>query len=108
MATNLADLESGERLPGPIETTIYRIAQEALTNVAKHADATTASLALHVEDAAVAIEVTDDGGGFDPEEVISGFGLVGMRERVELASGSLEITRIDGRTVLRARVPFPR
>jgi signal transduction histidine kinase len=108
MATNLADLESGERLPGPIETTIYRIAQEALTNVAKHADATTASLALHVEDAAVAIEVTDDGGGFDPEEVISGFGLVGMRERVELASGSLEITRVDGRTVLRARVPFPR
>ena len=108
MATNLADLESGERLPGPIETTIYRIAQEALTNVAKHAGATTASLALHVESGTVAVEVTDDGTGFDPEETISGFGLVGMRERVELASGSLEIRRVDGRTVVRARVPIPR
>jgi signal transduction histidine kinase len=108
MATNLADLESGERLPGPIETTIYRIAQEALTNVAKHAGATTASLALQVESDSVAVEVTDDGTGFDPDEAISGFGLVGMRERVELASGSLDISRIDGRTVLRARVPIPR
>jgi signal transduction histidine kinase len=108
MATNLADLESLERLPGPIETTVYRIAQEALTNVAKHAGATTASLTLHVEDGTVAIEVTDDGAGFDPEAVISGFGLVGMRERVELARGSLEISHLEGRTVLRARVPIPR
>lgn len=105
--TELSGAEDVERLPGAVETTVYRIAQEALTNVAKHAEATTAWLRLDIEPRAVAVEVSDDGAGFDTEGATSGFGLIGMRERVELAGGNLEITRRDERTVIRARVPIP-
>jgi len=95
-----------ERLPPTVETTVYRVVQEALTNVAKHAGATTVNLAIAVTNGAVEIAIDDDGAGFDPESATTGFGLMGMRERVALAGGELRIERRDGRTVLSARVPL--
>jgi len=103
--TNLAELEGADRLPPEIETTVYRVVQEALTNVAKHAEAEAVDLRLGIGNGGVDIEVRDDGRGFDPESVTSGFGLLGMRERVDLAGGSLDVGRDDGQTVVRAHVP---
>ena len=62
---------------------------------------------LRVEevDDVVRVEVTDDGGGFDPDARVEGFGLVGMRERVALAHGQLEIESAPGRTVVRVSLP---
>lgn len=103
--TNLEELPTTDRLPPQVETAIYRIAQEALTNIAKHADATVVDIALHERHGAVELEVRDDGRGFDPAATTSGFGLLGMRERVELAGGTLALARRDGQTVVSARVP---
>ena len=105
VSTNLEDLDAAERLPAAVETTVYRIAQEALTNVAKHADATAVDIALEVGNGAVELQIRDDGRGYDPDAATTGFGLVGMRERVELAGGVLELSRVDDRTVVHARVP---
>lgn len=104
METELPE-DQGARLPPTVETTIYRLAQEALTNVVKHAGATRAELALRLTPGAAELTVADDGQGFDPHEPTEGFGLVGMRERVELAGGSLSVERRDGRTLVHARVP---
>jgi signal transduction histidine kinase len=103
--TDMPDADEGERLPAAIETTVYRTAQEALTNVLKHADATRARLELRIADGSVELEVADDGGGFDPGAPTAGFGLLGMRERVELAGGTLVLGRENGWTRVRARVP---
>ena len=103
--TNLEDAATAERLAPEVETAIYRIAQEALTNIAKHAEATAVDITLQRHNGAVELEVSDDGHGFDPSASTSGFGLLGMRERVELAGGTLALTRRDGRTVVCARIP---
>ncbi|MGZ4150591.1 MAG: sensor histidine kinase, partial [Actinomycetota bacterium] len=92
--------------PPDLESTIYRLVQEALTNVAKHADANTVEIDVRGEDGAVEVTVADDGTGFDPADPTSGFGLVGMRERVELAAGVLELdSRAGEGTRLHARFP---
>src|SRR5204862_2528872 len=72
------------------ETLLYRVAQEALTNVAKHAGATHAWVLLREGDGHVELEIRDDGVGFDPTRTgdlakEGHFGLIGMRERVEMA-----------------------
>jgi len=80
------------RLPEVIETTLYRIVQEALTNVVKHARATTVSILLVRRSDRVTVLIEDDGGGFIPAEPrADGLGLLGMRERVELIGGRLKI-----------------
>ena len=95
-----------------IESTVYRLVQEALTNVIKHAGATRASIVIVEEDAedgSVTIVITDDGRGFDPRESAAGFGLLGMRERLALVGGELEIDSTpDGGTRLAARIPIKR
>jgi signal transduction histidine kinase len=103
--TDLPDMSGSARLPAPVVTTVYRVAQEALTNVAKHAGATRARLGLVLENGSIEVLVADDGTGFDPEGDTAGFGLMGMRERVALAGGDLRIERRDDETVVRARVP---
>ena len=97
-----------ERLEDVIETTVYRLVQEALTNVAKHADASRVRVAVRESHARVEVEVSDDGGGFDPAAVKSGFGISGMRERAALAGGSLEIDSGPLGTLLRASLPARR
>jgi signal transduction histidine kinase len=89
-----------------LEATIYRIVQEALNNVAKHAEATRAQVVVEETDGRIRIAVEDDGCGFQPGRVSSGFGLSGMRERVALAGGELRIERSErGGTKLTALLP---
>jgi signal transduction histidine kinase len=96
------------RLPEDVETALYRIVQEALTNVVKHAQAQTVSVVLgRSADAAIAV-VEDDGVGFDPTSVRpDGFGVEGMRERVSLLDGRLRVqSRSGGGTTIAAEVPL--
>jgi signal transduction histidine kinase len=98
-----------ERLPlGPeIEQQLYRLGQEALANVVKHARASSATVRIAAEDQTVSIQVADDGCGFDPAAVgREHFGLRSMRGRVADLGGRLEVTSALGRgTVLRVEVP---
>jgi signal transduction histidine kinase len=81
----------GDRLPPPMETAVYRIVQEALTNAVKHAEARHASVVLTRKNGRVTVMVEDDGRGFDPAAATTGIGLVGMRERVQLLDGRLVV-----------------
>jgi signal transduction histidine kinase len=98
-----------ERLPPETETALYRIVQEALINVLKHAAATRVTVRLSRSGKTVALVVQDDGNGFDPASVRDGgLGLVGMRERVALLGGRLTVESSEGGgTLLKAEVPFP-
>ncbi|MFI6028126.1 sensor histidine kinase [Amycolatopsis magusensis] len=88
------------------EVALLRAAQEALSNVAKHALASRVGVTLSYLDYEVALDVRDDGGGFDPGATSSGFGLVAMRQRIEGLSGTLQIESEPGAgTGLSARVP---
>jgi signal transduction histidine kinase len=79
------------RLDAEVETAVYRIVQEGLSNAARHAGASRVVVALSQMDGTLEVEVRDDGGGFDPATVTTGFGLRGMHERVDLLDGRLEI-----------------
>ncbi len=96
-----------ERLPEVVETTLYRIVQEAATNVAKHAGAQRMSITLTRRDGSVIAIIEDDGKGFDPSAAESdGLGLLGMRERLALVGGSLRIEAAAGTgTTIAAEVP---
>jgi signal transduction histidine kinase len=97
---------NAERHAAALETTIYRIVQEGLTNVAKHAGATRVEVSVVEDDRSVTIVVSDDGKGFDPEARAEGFGVVGMRERAALVGGSLVIDSAPGAgTRIRASLP---
>jgi signal transduction histidine kinase len=72
-----------------LEATIYRLVQEALTNVVKHSGADHARVAVEERGGAVTLTIEDDGRGLDPQSEAGGFGLVGMRERVALIGGRL-------------------
>jgi signal transduction histidine kinase len=92
-----------ERLPAEVETTLYRIVQEALTNIVKHAEATSVSILLVRKATTATVVIEDDGRGFDTDDVrAEGLGLVGMRERVELHEGRLtvESTATSGTTLV--------
>jgi signal transduction histidine kinase len=94
------------RLSPELETTVYRLVQEALTNVVKHAEATGVSVRVRGAEGCVDVRVGDDGRGLQGATGGGGFGLVGMRERVELAGGDLRIEdREPHGTVVRARFP---
>jgi two-component system, NarL family, sensor histidine kinase DevS len=103
------DLEprlGNERLPSDVETTLYRITQEALTNVVKHAQAEHVSIVLTRRDGSVAAVIEDDGRGFGTGDNSSGLGLLGMRERIALVDGRLEVETSPGSgTTLSIEVP---
>jgi two-component system NarL family sensor kinase len=88
-----------------LETAVYRLVQESLTNVVKHASASTVRVAVVDSGGQVILEVSDDGRGFDIEARYPGFGLAGMGERVFLLGGSLEIDSGPDGTLVRARIP---
>jgi PAS domain S-box-containing protein len=87
-----------ERLPTMLETTCFRVAQEALTNVMRHAQAQHVWVHVHLQDAVLELTISDDGIGFDPHAAQmrarhgNSFGLLGMRERVAIAGGTIQIT----------------
>ena len=101
-------LGSDDRLPGEIETALYRIVQEALTNTVKHAGARRVSILLTRRAHSAAAVIEDDGRGFDPASAGEGrLGLLGMRERVALVDGKLTIeSSPEGGTTIVAEVPL--
>jgi signal transduction histidine kinase len=94
----------GASLEPELETTIYRLIQEALTNVVRHAHAQSVRVAVTAGEGEVTVEVQDDGVGFNANARASGFGVAGMRERVYLAGGVLSIESSGRGTLLRARL----
>jgi signal transduction histidine kinase len=105
--------EASRRLPREMETTLYRIVQESLTNVARHAQAKKASVLLRVSECSVAAIIEDNGVGFDLNNVRAGqarqnrLGLYGMQERVALVGGSITFETAPGQgTNIYAEVPF--
>jgi len=95
------------QLPPNLQTTLYRIAQEALSNAKKHSHAASISIHLLVTDSSIKLKVQDSGDGFDPDLIRSrGFGLLGMRERAKLAGGEVRImSRPGGGTTVVCEVP---
>jgi len=104
------EVEAGlPALPPSTATALYRIAQEALTNVARHARAQVATVRLTAVPGVLELLVVDDGRGFDPAlaRMGSALGLAGMRERAELEGGELLVDADAGGTRVMARVPIP-
>jgi GAF domain-containing protein len=103
-------------LPSPISAGLYRIGQEALSNIVKHAQATLVTLSLRIEERTVCLAVHDNGIGFDPEIVATqrtargasgGFGLIGIRERAQLLGGTSTIwSDVGAGTQIVVRVPI--
>jgi PAS domain S-box-containing protein len=93
------------RLDPELETAIYRLVQEALTNVCKHADAARADIAVCEAGGTVRIIVADDGKGFEPAQADEGFGIIGMRERCELAGGQIAIRSAPAGTTVSVVLP---
>ena len=102
-----SDDEGAPRLAPEVESTAYRIVQEGLTNVAKHAGASTAEIRIAEADGRLEVAVRDDGRGFEPSAPRTGFGLTGMRERVEMLGGTLAVESSPAGlgTLVRASVP---
>lgn len=105
------DVTVGERLEESLETIIYRVVQEALSNVVKYASATAAHVHLHDDEDGVILEIDDDGDGFDLGALEAGerdghFGIDGMRERVRITGGTITVTSAPGAgTQIHARFP---
>ena len=89
---------------GLLSQTVYRVIQEAVTNVLRHAGANAMHVAADINDREVIVEISDDGIGF-PADPMFGRGLTGMLERVRALSGTLELLREEGRTCVRCRLP---
>ena len=98
------------QLPDAAQLTVYRMVQEALTNIGKYAKASKVLVSVHGYPTHVAVQVRDDGVGFDPGSVRpTSHGLAGMRHRVEAAGGRLTLTSRPGNgTLLSAVLPLPR
>ena len=101
-------VELAGRRAAELETALYRIIQEALTNAVKHAGAQHVAIAAREVGEAVDVTIADDGRGFDPGAPRAGFGLTGMRERVELLGGELDVASSDAGTRVTAVLPLGR
>jgi signal transduction histidine kinase len=96
------------RLDSDVETTIYRVVQESLTNAARHGHAQRVTVEVSERGEEIRLSVRDDGVGFDPAVPVAGFGLTGMRERVALAGGHLDIVSSSAGTTIDVAVPTVR
>lgn len=115
MEIDLGGEDGNARLDPELESTLYRVVQEALSNVSRHAEASTALVDVRVRDGVVHASVTDDGRGISEqgrrrtpeEELKGGFGMSGMRERAELVGGELDVRPAPGSgTTVRLVVPL--
>lgn len=105
--TVTAEVELGAaRYPADVETGLYRIVQEATTNAIRHAGASAVRIDVSEDEGVLLARITDDGGGFDPGAPAEGFGLIGMRERVALLHGELEIASSANGTTVSVALPF--
>lgn len=99
--------DSGVRLPGAVETALYRIVQEAVNNAVKHAHADSVRIELKRSPSKVACSVRDDGSGFDTKRRSHGLGLIGIRERLNALGGSLNVVSESRRgTTLLTDIPL--
>jgi signal transduction histidine kinase len=102
-----------EKLDSARRTVLYRVAQEALTNIARHAKASHAKVSIHNHSGTVCMVITDDGKGFQVEGAVFAknrrcLGLLGMRERVEMVGGAFYMESAPGRqTTIRVEIPHP-
>lgn len=115
IATHLIVGEIRKRLPSTLETTVFRIVQESLNNIKKHARARNVWVRLNVDTHHISLKVVDDGRGFSWPEVTDKFargdahGVEGMKERTALLGGSFKIHSQEGKgTVIRVEIPLPR
>lgn len=112
--THLTVFAGVEKLDAGRRTVIYRVVQEALTNVARHAHASRVDVSIRKETKAVSLEIDDDGKAFQVQPVLLArgtkrLGLLGMRERVEMVGGAFQIESVTGRgTKISARIPVGR
>lgn len=113
MRVTIKEKSIPRRLPTELETAIFRVIQEAITNIARHAAARNVHISFHFDDEAATVDVEDDGIGFDIVQVAlspdsgRGLGLMGMHERVELLDGEVEISTAPGYgTQVHIRVPI--
>ena len=103
-----------EEANGTTRTILYRVAQEALTNVSRHAEATQVTVSIEPLDGAIHMTITDNGQGFDVAEKSdtkkhNRLGLLGMRERVEMVGGTFCVESAPGQaTTVRVVIPAPR
>jgi len=108
-------LPDGVRLPGSVEIVLFRVLQESLTNITKHAQSTTVDVLLQVDQNAISLSVRDYGKGISAERLAKmngsgsdvGVGIAGMRERLKELGGKLEIQSDSTGTLLKASVPLP-
>jgi PAS domain S-box-containing protein len=112
ITVNLETVGAERRLPNKVETALFRIIQEAITNIYRHAEAESASISLEFEDDFVAVHIEDDGRGFDFDKAVGstrtgrGLGLLSMRERVELLRGTFDIRSQPGQgTQINIQIP---
>jgi signal transduction histidine kinase len=109
---SLSAFAAVEEVNGDKRTVLYRVAQEALTNVARHAQASRAKVKIEKLDGAVCMKIKDNGKGFQKERVLHAkkskrLGLLGMRERLEMVGGNFTVTSAPGKgTAVLARVPL--
>ena len=102
VTVNFKTVGRERRLPPQLETTLFRVAQEAVFNITRHAHAKNVSVNQHFRKGSIRIHIKDDGRGFDVKEAVSskdrprGLGLLGMKERVELMNGTLSIRSHPG------------
>ena len=109
---SLSAFAAVEQVNGDKRTVLYRVAQEALTNVARHAQATRAEVKIQKLDGAICMTIRDNGKGFQAEHVLHArkgrrLGLLGMRERLEMVGGNFTVTSAPGKgTTVLAQVPL--
>ena len=104
---SLTDSDGGARAIGSdLQATIYRVVQEALTNIVKHAGAKAARVDLRADVGHVVVQIADDGHGFDVDISSAGFGLRGMRERILVAGGDFAIDSSAAGTAVTVTLPL--
>jgi signal transduction histidine kinase len=109
---SLSAFAAVEEVNGDKRTVLFRVAQEALTNIARHAQASWAEVKIQKLDGAICLKIKDNGKGFPTERVLHAkrqkrLGLLGMRERVEMVNGNFTVTSVPGRgTTIVARIPL--
>jgi signal transduction histidine kinase len=104
------DRPEGVTIEPDTATAIYRIVQEALTNVARHSNAARVEIRLREREDEILLEIRDDGGGITRAQIDdpASLGLIGIRERADLAGGAVEFEGVDGRgTIVSLRIPLP-